>query len=80
MVSEHDVRTRLEETAAQLQSLGLTIRPLQDQARSGAPGWQLALEQLAGCYRRRRDLEAQRASLEWVLAHDQDKIRPTLAT
>jgi hypothetical protein len=80
MVTEHDVRARLAETVAQLQSLDLAIRPLQDQARSGAPGWQLALEQLAGCYKRRRDLDAQRASLEWVLAHDQEEIRSTLAT
>jgi hypothetical protein len=79
MVSEVDVRARLVETEARLRSISLHITPLQNQVSSGAEGWQKALEDLAECYKTRRDLEVQRESLYWVLSQEQIEARANLA-
>jgi hypothetical protein len=78
MVSELDVRARLVETEAQLSALRHEIRPLQHQISSGAEGWQQALVALAECYKRRRELEVRRESLNWVLSQEQQDALATL--
>jgi len=72
MVSEADVRARLIETEARLLAMGGAIAPLQRQVAAGADDWHRALELLAEYYKRRRELEVYRDSLNWVLAQQQD--------
>lgn len=70
MRNELDVRARLQSREAELSSLQTTIRELRYQVKDGGSEWRAALDALATADQRRRFLESERLSLQWVLAQE----------
>jgi hypothetical protein len=73
MRCEAEVYARLQADEAELSTLNQEIAHLTVQVKLGDQHWRADLERLAACMQRKRMLQAQLASLRWVLAAETER-------
>jgi hypothetical protein len=76
MLHEHEVRARYQAYEQEVQTLEAEMQRLQVRVRLGSDHWRADLEQLAERAKRRRELDAQRQALLWVLTPTSGESEP----
>jgi hypothetical protein len=74
MRCEAEVRARLQSDEGELHDLSEEIAYLTARVKLGGQTWRADLERLAACMQRRRLLQAQLASLHWVLTTEAGRL------